>query len=73
MARASISLPVPVSPVSRIGQRRVGDAAGEGQELGRLFGGPDALGIIREGLGRPEGGALLLVAAVLRQGDRRGQ
>ena len=54
------------------GQRRVGDAAGDAQELGRLFGGPDALGIVREGLGRPEGGALLLVAAVLRQGDRRG-
>ena len=34
-------------------------------ELGALFGGPDALGVAVEGLGRPEGGALLLVAAVL--------
>ena len=54
------------------GQRRVGDAAGDGQELGRLFGSPDALGIVREGLGWPQGGALLLVATVLRQRDRRG-
>ena len=34
-------------------------------ELGALFGGPDALGVAVEGLGRPQRGALLLVAAVL--------
>ena len=64
MTRASISLPVPVSPVSRTGQGTRGDPPGDRDELGRLLGDPEALGIALEGLGRPQRGALLLVAAV---------
>ena len=49
------------------------DAPGNRQQLGALFGGPDALGVAVEGLGRPEGGALLLVAAVAVEAARRGE
>ena len=41
------------------------DAPGDRQQLCALFGGPDALGVSVEGLGRPEGGALLFVPSVL--------
>ena len=64
MARASISLPVPVSPVSRIGSGVGAMRRAMRQQLGDLLGGPDALGVAVERLGRPERGALLLVAAV---------
>ena len=72
MARASISLPVPVSPVSSTGSGFGGDAPGDVEQLGALLGGPDALGIAVEGLGRPQRGALLLVAAVAVEGARGG-
>ncbi len=41
------------------------DASRDGEELGALLGGPDALGISVERFGGPEGGALFLVAAIL--------
>ena len=46
-------------------QRARGEAAREVDELDGLLGHPQALGVALEGLGRPERGALLLVAAVL--------
>ena len=52
-------------PGEEDGQRIRGDATGDRQQLGALLGGPDALGVAVEGLGRPERGALLLVPAVL--------
>ena len=45
-------------------ERRRGDAARDREELGHLLGGPDALRIAVERFGRPQRGALLLVAAV---------
>ena len=65
ITRASISLPVPVSPVRRIGSGARREAAREVDELDGLLGHPQALGVALEGLGGPERGALLLVAAVL--------
>ncbi len=50
------------------GQGARGDPAGEVQELGRLLGNPQALGVALEVLRRPEGRALLLVAPVLVEG-----
>ena len=45
-------------------QRRRGDAPGDGQDLRRALRDPEALGVPFERLGRPQRGALLLVAAV---------
>ena len=52
------------------GERRRGDAARDAEQLGHLLGDPDALGVAVERLGRPQGGALLLLAAIAfeRQG-----
>ncbi len=54
------------------GERGRGDAAGDGQELGGLLGGPDDAGVGVERLGGPEGGALLFVAAVAIERQRGG-
>ena len=45
-----------------------GDAPGDREQLGHLFGDPEAA-VGLEGVGRPERGALLLLAAVAVDGD----
>ena len=73
MARATISLPVPVSPVISTGSGvaamrravvRISDICSEAQMQSV---------IAVEGVGRPERGALLLVAAVAVERDRDGE